>query len=80
MYIVPEVDRALERRAAAEGITKAEPVRRVLATVARLRVGRGIIAGRSRSLPGRTRALCRGIEAFGKPSAFSFSFLLIAEG
>jgi hypothetical protein len=31
LYIDPEVDRALERRAAAEGITKAELVRRVLA-------------------------------------------------
>jgi hypothetical protein len=31
LYIDPEVDRALERRAALEGITKAELVRRVLA-------------------------------------------------
>jgi hypothetical protein len=31
LYIDAEVDRALERRAAAEGITKAELVRRVLA-------------------------------------------------
>ncbi|HZY64937.1 MAG TPA: CopG family transcriptional regulator [Rubrobacteraceae bacterium] len=31
LYIDPEVDRALDRRAVAEGITKAELVRRVLA-------------------------------------------------
>ena len=31
LYIDPEVDRALERRAVVEGITKAELVRRVLA-------------------------------------------------
>ncbi len=31
LYIDPEVDRALDRRAAAEGVTKAEFVRRVLA-------------------------------------------------
>jgi hypothetical protein len=31
LYIDPGVDRALDRRAAAEGITKAELVRRVLA-------------------------------------------------
>jgi hypothetical protein len=31
LYIDPEVDRALERRAELEGITKAELVRRVLA-------------------------------------------------
>lgn len=31
LYINPEVDRALDRRARAEGITKAELVRRVLA-------------------------------------------------
>jgi hypothetical protein len=31
LYIDPEVDRALARRAAAEGITKAELVRRTLA-------------------------------------------------
>ena len=31
LYIDPEVDRALARRAAAEGVTKAEFVRRVLA-------------------------------------------------
>ena len=31
LYIDPEVDRALERRAVLEGITKAELVRRVLA-------------------------------------------------
>lgn len=31
LYIDPEVDRALDRQAAAEGITKAELVRRVLA-------------------------------------------------
>jgi hypothetical protein len=31
LYIDPAVDRALERRAVAEGITKAELVRRVLA-------------------------------------------------
>lgn len=31
LYIDPEVDRALERRALVEGITKAELVRRVLA-------------------------------------------------
>jgi hypothetical protein len=31
LYIDPEVDRTLDRRAAAEGITKAELVRRVLA-------------------------------------------------
>lgn len=31
LYIDPEVDRALDRRAAAEGISKAEFVRRVLA-------------------------------------------------
>lgn len=30
LYIDPEVDRALERRAVAEGLTKAELVRRVL--------------------------------------------------
>lgn len=31
LYIDPEVDRALDRRALAEGVTKAELVRRVLA-------------------------------------------------
>lgn len=31
LYIDPAVDRALDRRAAAEGVTKAEFVRRVLA-------------------------------------------------
>ena len=31
LYIDPEVDRALDRRAAAEGVTTAELVRRVLA-------------------------------------------------
>ena len=31
LYIDPEVDRALNRRASAEGITKAELVRRLLA-------------------------------------------------
>jgi hypothetical protein len=31
LYIDPEVDRALARRAVAEGVTKAELVRRVLA-------------------------------------------------
>lgn len=31
LYIDPDVDRALARRAAAEGITKAELIRRVLA-------------------------------------------------
>ncbi|CAA9476191.1 MAG: hypothetical protein AVDCRST_MAG02-4137 [uncultured Rubrobacteraceae bacterium] len=31
LYVDPEVDRALDRRARAEGITKAELVRRVLA-------------------------------------------------
>lgn len=34
LYIDPEVDRILARRAAAEGITKAEFVRRVLAAAA----------------------------------------------
>lgn len=31
LYLDPEIDRALARRAAAEGVTKAEFVRRVLA-------------------------------------------------
>lgn len=32
LYIDPEVDRALDRRAVVEGITKAEFIRRVLAS------------------------------------------------
>lgn len=48
LYIDPEVDRALDRRAAAEGITKAEFVRRVLAAAVSERPrprARGIFEG-----------------------------------
>jgi hypothetical protein len=48
LYIDPEVDRALARRAAAEGVTKAEFVRRVLAAavVERPRpMARGVFEG-----------------------------------
>lgn len=45
LYIDSEVDRALERRAAAEGVTKAELVRRVLAD----------------AVSDRPRALARGV-------------------
>jgi hypothetical protein len=48
LYIDPEVDRALARRAAAEGVTKAELVRRVLAAavVERPRpLARGVFEG-----------------------------------
>lgn len=48
LYIDPDVDRALERRAAAEEITKAELVRRVLAAAVRERPrprARGVFEG-----------------------------------
>jgi len=48
LYIDPEVDRALARRAAAEGVTKAELVRRMLAAavVERPRpMARGVFEG-----------------------------------
>ena len=48
LYIDPEVDRALDRRATVEGITKAELVRRVLAAAVSERPrprARGIFEG-----------------------------------
>ncbi len=50
LYIDPGIDRALDRRAAAEGITKAELVRRVLAAAVAERSGprpraRGVFEG-----------------------------------
>ncbi len=48
LYIDPDVDRALERRAVAEGLTKAELVRRVLADAISQRPrprGRGVFEG-----------------------------------
>jgi hypothetical protein len=48
LYIDPAVDRALSQRAAAEGITKAELVRRVLADAVAGRSGpraRGVFEG-----------------------------------
>lgn len=48
LYIDPEVDRALARRAAAEGLTKAEFVRRVLSDAVSERVqprARGVFEG-----------------------------------
>jgi len=44
LYINPEVDRALDRRAAAEGVTEAEFVRRVLAAAVSERP-RGVFDG-----------------------------------
>ena len=48
LYIDPEVDMALDRRATAEGVTKAEFVRRVLAAAVSERSrpqGRGVFEG-----------------------------------
>jgi hypothetical protein len=49
LYLDPEVDGALARRAAAEGITKAELIRRVLAQAAdartRPRPSKGVFEG-----------------------------------
>ena len=48
LYIDPEVDRALARQAAAEGITKAQLVRRVLAAAVierPLPLARGVFEG-----------------------------------
>ncbi len=55
LYIDPEVDRALARRAAAEGITKAELVRRVLAAT---------VAERPRPRP-RARGVFEGARDLG---------------
>ena len=46
LYINPEVDRALDRRAAAEGVTEAEFVRRVIAAAVSERPrARGVFDG-----------------------------------
>lgn len=49
LYLDPQVDRALARRAATEGITKAELIRRVLAQAsdagAQRRPSRGVFEG-----------------------------------
>lgn len=55
LYIDPAVDRALDRRAAVEGITKAELVRRVLAAA---------VEGRSGPLP-RARGVFEGPRDLG---------------
>ncbi len=55
LYIDPEVDRALARRAAAEGVTKAELVRRVLAAA---------VAERPRPRP-RARGVFEGARDLG---------------
>lgn len=56
LYIDPDVDRALGRRAALEGITKAEFVRRVLAAA---------VSGRSRP---RARGVFEGSRDLGRES------------
>jgi hypothetical protein len=66
LYLDPEIDSALARRAAAEGITKAELIRRVLAQAAepaaRPRPSRGVFTG-----PGDVAAnVDRYLEGFGE--------------
>jgi len=62
LYIDPEVDRALDRRAAAEGITKAELVRRVLAAAVSERPkprARGVFEGPEDLASGTDRYLSK---------------------
>ena len=66
LYLDPQVDRALARRANAEGITKAELIRRVLAQAtdggARPRPTRGVFEG-----PGDVAAnVDRYLDGFGE--------------
>jgi ribbon-helix-helix CopG family protein len=66
LYLDPEVDGALSRRAAAEGVTKAELIRRVLAEAVgpetRPRPSKGVFAG-----PGDVaRNVDRYLDGFGE--------------